>query len=46
MTFAHNADENGYWLLRSCTHEVVTPPNKWVRTESKTALNNADLVQR
>jgi len=32
MTFAHNADENGYWLLRSCTHEVVTPLNKWVRT--------------
>ena len=32
MTFAHNGDENGYWLLRSCTHEVVTPLNKWVGT--------------
>jgi hypothetical protein len=32
MIFAHNADKNGYRLLRSRTHEVMAPLNKWVRT--------------
>jgi hypothetical protein len=31
MIVAHNADENGYWLLRSCAHEVMPPLNKRVR---------------